>query len=386
MLITHLKLKNWRNFRDVDVPLKERTYFLGANASGKSNLLDVFRFLRDVSKTQGGGLQKAIFDRGGIQKLRCLHARKDPEVRIDVTLADGTEDTSTTWRYVLGFKPEGKGAQRTLISAEEVWKNGKQILCRPESKDNEDPVRLTQTALEQIQANSKFRELAEFFAETTYLHLVPQLLKYGDQIGGKRLEDDPFGQGFLERVAKTTPKSRDSRLKKIEAALSLAVPQFKELRFSQDKINGRPHLEALYSHYRPNAGWQREEHFSDGTLRLLGLLWVLLEGDSLLLLEEPELSLNDAIVREIPRLLHRVQRDRKKGARQVFVTTHSDALLSNPGIDGRGVLLLEAGLEGTTVRPLNDKEEFAVASGLSVAEVVLPKTRPVNVEQLGLWE
>ena len=77
------------------------------------------------------------------------------------------------------------------------------------------------------------------------------------------------------------------------------MPQFKELRYVQDETNGLPHLEARYSHYRPNAGWQREEQFSDGTLRLLGLLWSLLDGDSLLLLEEPELSLNDAIVRQM---------------------------------------------------------------------------------------
>jgi predicted ATPase len=55
MLITHLALKNWRNFRSLDVPLREVSFLLGPNASGKSNILDVFRFLRDVSKTQGGG-------------------------------------------------------------------------------------------------------------------------------------------------------------------------------------------------------------------------------------------------------------------------------------------------------------------------------------------
>jgi len=141
----------------------------------------------------------------------------------------------------------------------------------------------------------------------------------------------------------------------------------------------------MYSHYRPNAGWQREEQFSDGTLRLLGLLWVLLEGESLLLLEEPELSLNDAIVREIPRLLYRVQRDKKRKGRQVLISTHSEALLSNPGIDGRGVLLLEPAQEGTRVRPVDDKEKIALENGLSVAEVVLPKTRPSQVEQLRLW-
>ncbi|EOH6076278.1 AAA family ATPase [Burkholderia cenocepacia] len=386
MIVTHLKLKNWRNFREVDVPLRDRTYLLGANASGKSNLLDAFRFLRDVSKPQGGGLQKAIHDREGIQKLRCLHARRDPEVSIEVHVAENVDDDKPLWRYILGFKPEGKGAQRTLISIEQVWQGEKCLLNRPDENDKKDAVRLTQTALEQIQGNAKFRELAAFFAETTYLHLVPQLLKYGDKIGGQRLEEDPFGQGFLERIAKTPEKTRDSRLKKIGAALELAVPQFKELRFAPDKINGRPHLEAKYSHYRPNAGWQREEQFSDGTLRLLALLWVLLEGDSLLLLEEPELSLNDAIVREIPRLLHRIQRDRKRRPRQVLISTHSEALLSNPAIDGRGVLLLEPAQEGTRVRPINAQEEFALKNGLSVAEVVLPKTHPKTAEQLGLWQ
>lgn len=150
----------------------------------------------------------------------------------------------------------------------------------------------------------------EFFAATTYLHLVPQLLKFADKMGGQRLVDDPFGQGFLERLAKTPERTRHARLAKIGKALTQAVPQFKELRFKKDD-SGHPHLEALYAHHRPNACWQSEAHFSDGTLRLLALLWTLPDGNSLLLLEEPEVSLNDAIVKEIPLILHRIQRDRK---------------------------------------------------------------------------
>jgi predicted ATP-dependent endonuclease of OLD family len=105
----------------------------------------------------------------------------------------------------------------------------------------------------------------------------------------------------------------------------------------------------------------------------------------MLLLEEPELSLNDAIVREIPRLLDRIQRDKKRRGRQVVISTHSEALLSNPGIDGRGVLLLEPDAEGTRVRPVDEKEASSLKSGLSVAEVVLPKTHPKTVQQLSLW-
>ena len=91
-------------------------------------------------------------------------------------------------------------------------------------------------------------------------------------------------------------------------------------------------MEALYAPHRPNAGWQSEEQFSDGTLRLLGLLWSLQDGNALLLLEEPEISLNDAIVKKIPLILDRLQRDRKT-RRQIVVSTHSEALLGNPGID-----------------------------------------------------
>src|SRR5690606_568815 len=166
--------------------------------------------------------------------------------------------------------------------------------------------------------------------------------------------------------------------------LALAVPQFKELRFTKDD-SGHPHLEALYTHYRPNAGWQSEEHFSDGTLRLLGLLWAFLDGSSMLLLEEPEISLNDAVVKQIPLIIHSLQKNRKS-KRQVVVSTHSEALLSNTGIDGRGVILLEASTDGSTGRTLQEDEASALAAGLSVAEVVLPKTRPSSVNQLGFWE
>lgn len=385
MHVTRVKLKNWRNFRSFDAPLRDVTYILGPNASGKSNFLDVFKFLRDVSKPAGGGLQAAVISRGGISKLRCLHARRDPEVCIDIELSNSPDDETPDWRYVLGFKPEGKGAQRTLISKEEVWHEGKQLFMRPDDQDSHDSVLLTQTRLEQIAANAEFRVLADFFGSITYLHLVPQLLKFADQLGGRPLENDPFGQSFLERISRTPEHTRNVRLKKISEALTLAVPQFKELRFRKDDDSGHPHLEALYAHHRPNAGWQSEEHFSDGTLRLLALLWSLLDGSSMLLLEEPEISLNDAVVKEIPLIIQRLQKNRKS-KRQIVISTHSDALLSNPGIDGRGVILLETTADGSTGRTLQADEVSAIEAGLSVAEVVLPKTRPGSVNQLGFWE
>ena len=119
MLITRIRLKNWRNFKKVDVKLRERVYVIGPNASGKSNFLDVMRFLRDIANPKGGGLQKAVQDRGGITKLRCLLARKDPEVSVEVELSERL-DGDPIWSYTLAFRNEGKGQQRLLVSQEKV--------------------------------------------------------------------------------------------------------------------------------------------------------------------------------------------------------------------------------------------------------------------------
>lgn len=386
MLITRLQLKNWRNFRKVDVTLGPRGYLIGANASGKSNLLDVFRFLRTIAQSEGGGLQKALKERGGLSKLRSLHARRDPEVRLEVDVSDSREDEVPRWRYILAFKSEGKGLQRVLIQEESVVKDGEVLLRRPNRNDQDDSARLTQTFLEQINNNAEFRELAEHFSATTYLHLVPQLLKHSDEISGRIVENDPFGQGLLQRIARTSEKTRDARLRRIQQALEVAVPQFSELHFEKDPISGMPHLKANFKHWRVHGSWQREDQFSDGTLRLIGFLWALQEGDGLLLLEEPELSLNDAITEHIPLMIDRVLRQRKKGGflRQVLSSTHSDNLVGAV-IDPDAILLLEPGDDGTNVRSATDRERLEMEHGLNAAEVLLPKTRPQSIEQMGLF-
>lgn len=386
MQIVRLKLKNWRNFREVDIPLGPRTVVIGANASGKSNLLDVFRFLRTVAQKDGGGVQKALRERDGLVKLRSLHARRDPEVRIEVELRAAPPEEPHVWRYVLALKSEGSGQQRVLVAEERVERDGVPILERPDAADRKDKERLTQTHLEQIGSNGDFRALAESFAATTYLHLVPQLLKHGDEIATRIPENDPFGQGLLQRIAKTPRQTRDARLKRIQKALADAVPLFSELRFEQDAVTGLWHLEARFTHWRTHGAWQRENQFSDGTLRLIGLLWALQEGDGLLLLEEPELSLNDGIVARVPLLIDRVLRSRKRAAtsRQVLVSTHSETLLEHS--QGDALLLIEPSANGSTIRPPTAEEAEQMQHGLNPAEVLLPKTRPDSLDQLGLWE
>ena len=379
MMVQRLILRNWRNFRSVDVQLGRRVFVAGPNASGKSNLLDVFAFLRDIAKP-GGGLQKAVSERGGISKLRCLAARKYPDVEVEVH----TSENGALWSYAIGIKQEARGYRQPLLAYERVMLGDRTILDRPNPDDQSDPLRLTQTHLEQISANAHFRDLAKFFELTSYLHLVPQLLRHPEAFSGPGIPGDPYGKSFLERVARTSEGTRRARLRKIGEALKIAVPQLAELKDVKDTA-GIPHLEAVYRHWRPRGAKQREDQFSDGTLRLLGLLWSLLESDSLLLLEEPELSLNSAVIRKLPGLMYRVQRQKK---RQVIISTHSPDLLSDPGIGGEEVLLLTPSDEGTQVELASSIAEVRelLEGGMTVAEAALPKTAPPSLEQLDLFE
>lgn len=379
MIISRIILKNWKNFKELDVKLQERVIIVGANASGKSNLLDVFRFLRDIAKP-GGGLQKAVTDRGGITKIRSLAARKNPNVEIEVHLSEFGSNEAL-WKYAIGIKQESRGYRLPYLSYEKVWKGNKLLVDRPVDDDKKDIARLTQTYLEQINTNKDFREVVRFFENTLYLHLVPQLLKYPFAFTGPDLPGDPFGKGFLDRVAKVNEKTRKSWLHKIEHALKLAVPQLTNLEFTTEK--GYPHIEATYEHWRPGAGKQKEDQFSDGTLRLIGLLWALQEGDSLLLLEEPELSLNDAIVSKLAPLIHRLQKPRK---RQVIISSHSSDLLNDRGISLNEVVVLEPASEGTKACVASDIDDVKnmLKGGMTPASAILPRIKPKNINQLTL--
>ena len=386
MVIRKMKLVNWRNFRKAEIDFDDVTYIIGPNAAGKSNFLDVFRFLRDLASPDGGGLQKAMSVRGGLSKVRCLAARQKTDIVIAMDLADDFGDAPLKWHYELALGQQPSGKHKPIVVREVVKSlvDGKVVLQRPTSEDNADKERLTQTALEQIASNGRFREVSEFLADALYLHLVPQLLKFGNELTVKSMPNDPFGQGFLEKLAKTPMKIRDSRLTRIEKILKKVIHNFSDLQFGKDE-GGHPHLQMRYSHWRSKGGWQTEDEFSDGTLRLIALLWTLLESNAVILLEEPELSLHTAIVRQIPELLQRARASRKRSGGQIFVSTHSPVLLDSPVISGQYLVLTpKDGGEGTLISAPTPLEAQSIANGMTPADVLFPKTG-LTVGEMG-WE
>lgn len=373
---TKLALENWRNFVTVDVALQRRVFLIGPNASGKSNFLDAFRFLYDIA-TVGGGFQEAVRSRGGVSGLRALAASRYPDIGVQVKI--GNDEDGALWEYQIRFTQDNR--RRPIIKKETVLHNGQPLLERPNQDDEQDPERKTQTYLEQVNVNKEFRELADFLASVRYLHIVPQLVREPDRSVGR--QNDPYGGDFLEQLARTPSKTLNSRLRRITSALQFAVPQLQDLELQRDD-RGVPHVRGRYEHWRAKGAWQDERDLSDGTLRLLGFLWSVIDGGGPLLLEEPELSLHPEVVRHVPQLIARIQRS---GGRQVIMSTHSADLLQDRGIGMDEALLLVPSRKGTEAQPAGSKFEVQqlLKAGLSMADAAIPYTRPAKAAQLSLF-
>lgn len=381
MRFSRIRLENWRNFGEVDVPVATRVFLVGANASGKSNFLDALRFLRDLV-ISGGDFEKAISDRGGVSSIRSLSARKNSDVAIEVEISS---DERRIWRYRIVFNEEERN--RPVLREEKVWNaTDEMILNRPNRADRSDVERLARTHLEQVSTNQEFREITGFFESIHFIHTVPQLVREPERTAAG-YRNDPFGSDFLEQIANTHASTRKARLGRIQKILRNVVPQLSEIELWQDKA-GTPHLRAKYKHWRPQGSWQTERAFSDGTLRLIGLLWALQTGKGPFLLEEPEISLHHGVVQYLPQLMYAIQRSHPgKPLRQTFISTHSPELLEDEGIGAHETLLLHQSENGTEVLLCAECETMIreLKAGLSIADVALARTRPADLVYLALF-
>lgn len=380
MRIRHIALKNWRNFKSVEIDVPDRLFIVGPNASGKSNLLDALRFLGDLAAI-GGGLQQAVQKRGGLKRVRCLSSRYYNRSRVGLKIGlEGSDEVR--WSYELNFTGEGRGRHRPVVDTEIVCRGEDVVVERPNEMDSADRELLTQTALEQVLSNREFRSIVEFLTGIRYRHIVPQLIRDPDL--GRDEPGDPYGSDFLAQIAQTPERTRTRRFKMVNEALRAALPQLHELDLTLDKV-GSPHLEARYAHWRTTGAIQGERDFSDGTLRLIALLWHLAEKSSksnrVLLLEEPELSLHPAILRELPTILSRVS---SKNGPQIVLSTHSTEILADEGLGLDEVILLQPGEEGTTVLSAAEIPDVRhlVSAGVNLSEVLEPMTRPSEVSAI----
>ncbi|MCL4212090.1 MAG: hypothetical protein KJZ68_15665, partial [Phycisphaerales bacterium] len=77
-----------------------------------------------------------------------------------------------------------------------------------------------------------------------------------------------------------------------------------------------------------------------------------------------------------------------RSGRQIVISTHSPELFQDSGVGLDEVLLLTPSSEGTQVRNATEVRDIGelLAGGVSLADAIMPHTRPRGVEQLTLWD
>ena len=83
MRLTQLRARNFKSFRDISVDVRPLNVILGANASGKSNLLSLITFLRNIAHE---GLEDAIsMESGSLSLLQNIRSEAGRDAHIGFT-------------------------------------------------------------------------------------------------------------------------------------------------------------------------------------------------------------------------------------------------------------------------------------------------------------
>jgi predicted ATPase len=95
---TTIRVKNFKSLKDVTLELGQLNVLVGANMAGKSNVMDLFKFIYDMTFPPPGsmGLANAFFSRGGFSEV--LWKGGDERV-IELSLSGTTSEHGPEWPW-----------------------------------------------------------------------------------------------------------------------------------------------------------------------------------------------------------------------------------------------------------------------------------------------
>lgn len=97
MAVNRIRATNFKSFQNLDVSLGKLNVLVGANASGKSNFIQIFRFLRDIAEH---GPRDAVSLQSGIEYLRNITVAARDKVSIEIT-----NSYQSSWLPSRGIRP-----------------------------------------------------------------------------------------------------------------------------------------------------------------------------------------------------------------------------------------------------------------------------------------
>ncbi len=346
MKLLRLTAKKYRSLRDVSIEVGDLNLFIGANASGKSTILDALRFLQEGVATRD--FRNPVHSRGGFYNLAWKGAHAS-DIELALQLEEG--DTKFEWSVRLVNGPfdfhvnehvrrlSPSNPPEELLNAEKgegVWWSGEKqagVVMKQAP---------TSCALAAASADASFpaRDVAEFVATWGFFDPSPFLLRRDWSGGSDSPRLDPYGRNLGETLYSLNQSSAEDLERIVTATREIVgLPSRIEPRVTEDRfyfVQEEPGLQFPVG----------QMGVSSGTLRMLALMTALYgsQNTNLIGIEEPENYIHPSALSSF--VLHLLDaRDRM----QFLVTTHSPLLLDFVDDPSAIRVVKRKGPEGTAV-------------------------------------
>ena len=393
MKLTHIAITNWRNFAHIEFDMSSRLFVVGPNSSGKTNLLAALRFLSDVARL---GLAAASENWGGPERyFRSGTDSASFTVTVDVDTRQITYDLSL--QRLTGIPGENvlEGDQLRILEPRVLddradlfsWKDVAELFgCDPTHgrKGEADTSFLpSEYAGEKLLIDGEevpvIRDAKQVRLGASYFRKMLAGIRYIHPNPKKMLEradryDPDHGTGFFQHAGRFPDQQLDAVVDRIRPIMASVVPEIPNLSYQRMGLG----TEVVFfsdTPVRGASGVYSHEQFSEGTLRLLGLLFdlaTLPRDTSVVLIEEPETFLQSSVVRSLPLLLAEVAMNRNV---QMVISTHSPELIDSELVLPSQVLMLRSENDATTGELLSQSNDPRIKAVVSAR---LPKSQGID--------
>ncbi len=400
--IRRIRVSNFRTFNETEIELGDFNVIVGPNASGKSNLIALFRFLKDITTM---GLENAISMQGGVAYLRnlaigslrdlsiqlSLEARDILRISRDAYLSVSRYDYELSIRFYkrkLDYsgvsdkltavceygtrRPNGgdalrgevrKGTITTINDGRRVTMEMSDSLSdtrierffylslardmryaarpRPRRLSIEDPVLLSPF----------YSSLAHYLRNISIYDFDPRLMKRATPVTGKT-ELEPDGSNLPLILKRILDNKRDRDL--ISSLVKDVLPLVED--FTVERLPDKSLLASIREIYSQKR-FLPAFLISDGTVNVTTLVIALyFEKNPLVIIEEPERNIHPLLISKIVNMMKEVSSRMNK---QVIITTHNPEVVKHAGIDNLLLVTRDEDGYSQVTRPRNDEEVMA---------------------------
>ena len=349
-MLTKIRARNFKSLKDVSLKLDQRNVFVGANMAGKSNFIDLFRFVYDMSFPRPGsmGLADAFSQRGGFGEVLWKGGdERIIEIELSGTTSELEPGKNREWDYHIGIQGEPRydnfrianerlTIQRDSLPARDLVENAgheRWFINNPQQRllSNPDPSR---SILEFDIPGWSGGFLRSAITKWRFYELVPSLMRNPNETTATKFLRE-HGENLSQWLSNLALEHQKDSFARIEKVLTDTLPQVTGLLNSPTQQS----TVALGSREKYLSRTVPLSQMSAGELAFIALLSLIYAPPdrvgTLYCIEEIENYLHPTLIDTLLEVLRQSQEEweRKDQPPQLILTTHSPRVVDKTKLE-----------------------------------------------------